>query len=148
MAGCALVLTVAILAAAGDCGGGAHKAGPAVPQQNVQLKVGQSAPVEGTSLVIGFEAVSSDSRCPKGENCFWEGDATVQIWVRRADGTQEKRELHTASSKPRAAGYEGFSIRLVTLAPYPFNGRSISPADYVVTLALSHGSPPSDDEVV
>jgi hypothetical protein len=116
-----------------------------MPGKAFSLKVGQSSRVEAESLAIGFEAVSSDSRCPKGETCIWEGDATVRIWVQRAATAKEPRELHTASSKSAAAEYEGWSIRLVALAPYPLTGRTITQADYVVTLELTRG-PPTDSE--
>jgi hypothetical protein len=155
MTGYVLLLTIAALAASGGCASGVPEVAQAVPQQTahvpqqtLQLKVGESAPVEAASVLIGFEAVPSDSRCPRGEACIWEGDATVQIWVQRADGTKEQRELHTAARKPHAVGYPGFSIRLVSLTPFPFSGRAISPADYRVTLEFSEGAPPSEDEIL
>ena len=45
------------------------------------LGVDQSASIDGGALVVGFIRVTSDSRCPRGDQCLSEGDATVRIWV-------------------------------------------------------------------
>jgi hypothetical protein len=147
MSGCALLVALAMLGSPGDCASAADEVISAIPEKSFSLRVGQSSRIEAESLAIGVEAVSSDSRCPKGETCIWEGDATVRIWVQRAATAKETRELHTASSKSTAAEYEGWSIRLVALTPYPLTGRTITQANYVVTLELTRG-PPTDSEIL
>ena len=116
-------------------------------EESFQLGVGESAVIESESLVIGFEEVSSDSRCPKGEQCVWEGDATVKVWLQRGSETREIRELHTTAgdlseqsplseaSQPRsrAGAYE---IKLLLLEPYPISGRALSQDDYQATFEV------------
>jgi hypothetical protein len=105
-----------------------------------QLQVGQSARVSSENIAVGFTAVTSDSRCGKGEVCIWEGDATVRIWLQVNGGEKEERELHTASREPSAASFGGYSIRLVALFPPPISGRAIGPNEYVANLRLIRGS--------
>lgn len=108
--------------------------------ENFTLSVGQSTVVDGAALEIAFQAVTNDSRCPKGEACIWEGDATVCIWVQPAAGTKEKFVLHTSSKRASVTDFGDWSIRLVALDPYPITGRSISQTDYVVTLQVTRGA--------
>jgi hypothetical protein len=110
-------------------------------EQSFPLRVGESAILAATGLEIAFEAVTSDSRCGKGEVCVWEGDAIVRLRLQAAGGVPVMRDLHTASGQPGATDYEGHTIRLVDLHPAAFSGRSIAQADYVATLHVTPGSP-------
>jgi hypothetical protein len=108
--------------------------------EGFRLKIGEAVLIGEEGLRVGFESVPTDSRCPKGENCIWEGDAVVGIWVRR--GSAEKRgfNLHTSGRGPGAADYDGWSVRLVALDPYPVSGRPVRRGDYVATLEVTRGS--------
>jgi hypothetical protein len=140
MAILARTVALAILWSAGGYAAGSSEAVKVALDESFTLRVGQSTVVDGATLEIGFQAVSSDSRCPKGEVCIWEGDATVCLWVRSAAGTKEKLVLHTSSKGPSATDFGDWSIRLVTLGPYPITGRSILQSDYVVTLQVTYGA--------
>lgn len=109
--------------------------------KDFSLKVGASAQTADAALQIGFEAVTGDSRCPKGEQCIRAGDATVRIWVQQGSGPRQSRELRTAPGPGQAVRVrQDRELRLLRLEPYPVTGRSIAAADYVATFALSHGS--------
>ena len=94
------------------------------------LRAGESAQTGDAALRIGFDSVSADSRCPKGERCVWAGDATVRIWLQRRSGAKEWLELHSANG-------DGPGVRLVRLDPSPVTGKVLAQRDYVATLALS-----------
>ena len=112
----------------------------AVTSGEIRLRAGESATVEGTSLVVTFDGVANDSRCRKGETCVWEGSATVRLSVTDASGT-EKLELHTSQrAGPPAAAHGDWSIRLVALLPPPIVGRETVPGAYVVTLAVERAA--------
>lgn len=128
---------LAMVALAGGCASQATAA--ATAEYSVRIQVGQRIDVEGGALEIVFEAVTSDSRCPKGETCVWEGDANVALVVSNGERPATRLELHTSAKGPSAAGYLDWSIRLVALEPYPVTGRTIPPADYVATLLVAHG---------
>ena len=87
-------------------------------------------------MVIKFVEVTGDSRCPKGEQCVWEGDATVRISVSRGAGPAETQDLHTSSREPGEQAGGGYRIRLMGLDPQPVTGRSTPQADYEATLQV------------
>lgn len=110
-----------------------------------RLRVGESTRTEGGEWEIGFEGVSADSRCPKGEQCVWAGDATVRVWLKKAGGARSTHELHTAPNVPNAPNADAPRIaqrvlRVVRLDPPAVTGRSIAQRDYVATLALDRDS--------
>jgi hypothetical protein len=109
-------------------------------EADFQLRVGQSALVSSENIAVEFTAVTSDSRCGKGEVCIWEGDATVRIWLQVNGGIREECELHTASREPDAANFGDYSIRLVALIPPPISGRVIEANEYVAKLRVIRGS--------
>jgi hypothetical protein len=105
------------------------------PGQPFSLRVGESARSHDGALLIGFEGVLADSRCPKGERCVWAGDATVRVWLQKAGGARLTRELHTATSATHADGAAS-QLRLVRLDPAAVSGKAIAQSDYIATLTL------------
>jgi hypothetical protein len=94
--------------------------------QPFQLKVGESINLIPDNLKIGFNNVLSDSRCPVGVVCFWEGEADINIWLL-------KNRTDTIHSILKIRGYVGiqdsirhkyidtvgYRITLMQLDPYP-----------------------------
>jgi hypothetical protein len=120
-------------------------AGPALPGvvdpgKHFSLKSGESVQTRDKALRIGFETVSADSRCPKGEMCVWAGDATVHVWLQQGSGPRQTRELHTAPGARQSARVLNVEVRLVRLEPYPVTGKPIAAPDYVATLTLNIGA--------
>jgi len=130
---------VATLASVTSVAGFSEPKGVALGE-SFQLRVGESARIEAESLLLGFEEVSGDSRCPKGEQCIWEGDATVRVWLRKATEAKERRELHTAPNEEGEPSYLGYEVKLIRLDPYPISGKTIEQGDYQATLEVTRGS--------
>ena len=128
----AIATIVALLACSAVSPAPPVRAGPGQP---FSLRVGESARTDDGALVIGFEGVTADSRCPKGERCVWAGDATVRVWLQQGGGPRLTHELHTASNTPHAENAPSHGLRLVRLDPVPITGRAIAQGDYVATLA-------------
>src|SRR5215212_10020209 len=117
----ALVLTLATTFAAAE--GGKRPRAVALDETFV-LRAGESARIEGERLELTFDAVVSDSRCPKGAQCIVEGDAIVRITVVKASaGTSH--DLHTSERASQEATVDGFAVRLLRLDPYPIEGKAI-----------------------
>ncbi len=116
------------------------------PGTAFQLKPGQVAALRDGRLRVGFDAVTSDSRCPKGVQCVWAGDATVRLWSEARGGTRALHELHTTPRGAQSVSVLGQELRLLSLDPYPVGSRPIVPADYVVTLTLSAAGTASASE--
>jgi hypothetical protein len=117
-------------------------AGPAVPasielDQVFSLKVGEWAHAFGDGVRVGFDAVTADSRCPRGEQCVVAGSATVRMWLQQGAGPAQRLELLTASGARQAVVARGLELRLIRLEPYPISGKPIAAADHVATLTLS-----------
>jgi len=114
---------------------------PTGPSVNVDerftLSVGESARVASTDVTLTFVDVQGDSRCPADAICIQGGDAIVR--VRAAGGSRsETLELHTGDSSRASAQYQGFTIVLTDLQPYPFSSRPpIGAGDYKATLVVS-----------
>ena len=107
-----------------------------VLDQEFVVTVGDMVRIEGTHLLVFFDAVTEDSRCPTGVQCPWEGDAAVRLELSsdNAEFAPQPRTLHTAL-EPRAVEFLGVTIRLVEVAPYPNSaGPPIDPASYTVRL--------------
>ncbi|MCV2360725.1 hypothetical protein LNV08_17270 [Paucibacter sp. TC2R-5] len=116
-----------------------------VVQATDALEGSAGTATEWAGLRIGFEGVSADSRCPKGEQCMWAGDATVRVWLQQGTGPKELRELNAAEGPAQTAYAYGYALRLLSLAPYPVSGKPIAAGDYVLTLKLRRGESTSTE---
>jgi hypothetical protein len=81
-----------------------------------ELKVDQEAVVEGEGLTIAFESVLEDSRCPKGVDCIWSGNAKISIKSSKSKQTPAKVELNTDDG-PKSSSYMNYEIKLIALKP-------------------------------
>ncbi len=98
----------------------------------VELHVGDVARLDDPEpMTIRFLDVPTDSRCPKGVTCVWEGDAEAVFEVRLGDEAMEVG-LHTHGGRATFAGY--------VPAPYPVEGRPIELGAYVATVEMTEGS--------
>ncbi len=113
--------------------------------ESFSLVTGESVQTRNATLRVGFEGVTADSRCPKGEQCVWAGDATVRIWLQRGSGPRQMLELHTMAGAAQAASAADHVVRLIRLDPYPIAGRAVAQRDYVATLMLGRGSTAQPD---
>ena len=52
-------------------------------EKNFSLRAGESAQTRDGALRIGFDGVTADSRCPKGEQCVRAGEVSVRVWVQQ-----------------------------------------------------------------
>jgi len=135
----ALALTLlAALAAPED----APRPRPVQLDERFALRIGEAAAVESEKLEIRFDAVVSDSRCPKGVQCIVAGDATIRITVQKASA-RSSHELHTEGRAGQEASVDGLTIRLLGLDPYPVAGKAVEREAYAATLRVTRG--PSND---
>jgi hypothetical protein len=107
--------------------------------QPFELRVGRSATVAGEGLTVSFQGVPSDSRCPTGVQCVWAGNAVVQV-VLSKDGKALGAELNT-NQAPTSVDYLNYNVALVSLAPYPSSGGSISQSQYRATFVVTKTAP-------
>jgi hypothetical protein len=103
--------------------------------QPFELHLGRSA-ILRDGLMVTFDGVRADSRCPMDALCVWAGDAVITVSVSQPGALTAERALHTDPTGSEAQ-YLGYVIKLITLAPYPRSDRQIQPDDYVATLAVA-----------
>lgn len=76
----------------------------------------------------------SDSRCPEGVVCVWQGEVTVKgEWT--ANGNKSAFEVHSVVSQQDKMP-AGISLKIVDAKPYPKYGTESKPEDLVVTLLI------------
>jgi len=101
--------------------------------QVVELQQRASKKVNG-DLSIRFTAVLEDSRCPTGVQCAWDGNAEIMLEL--SGGDLETAHLNTGPQFPRTEIYNGYTITLQELKPYPAEGESIEESDYTAVLSI------------
>lgn len=124
---------------------GAYQSGNFEFDRPFSLRVGQTSQMSAHDLHIGFDGVLADSRCPKGEQCFSAGDATVRVWLQRGSGSRQMLELHTAAGLAQTATALGLEVRLMRLEPLPITGKAIASQAYVAALSVIEASGGSAD---
>jgi len=100
------------------------------------LHVGESVQLGDNELTVGFDGILSDSRCPEGVWCFWEGDAASDLWLEAAGIDLQNFVLHTASSFAHTIEVEIYMITLLRVMPYPVIDVPIDPHTYVAQLVV------------
>lgn len=83
----------------------------------VTLKVGASSDIQEGLLTITFDKLVEDSRCPNGAECFWEGQATVQLLVN--ESTTVDLIMRAAHEDLAKDTVDNYIYTLLDVSPYP-----------------------------
>lgn len=142
----AMLLAAAASALAAPVDSGDADRAPTQLGQAFVLQPGQSvaAGSAASGVLVGFDRVLTDSRCPKGAQCIWAGDATVLVWLARPNGPRITGELHTTPGRANVLTAAGHSLALIRLEPAPISGRTNLQTNYRATLVLQVTSATSD----
>lgn len=100
----------------------------------VEIQIGEEKKIGG--LLIAFEGVAEDSRCPEGVVCVWAGNARAHFSATDGAGARVEFDLNTGV-QPRAHRFGGYTIRLERLVPHPHVDREIEVDEYVATVVVS-----------
>ncbi|MFC1920637.1 hypothetical protein ACFLYQ_02800 [Chloroflexota bacterium] len=100
-----------------------------------QLKIGESAAIQGENLNITFLEVLEDSRCPKNVTCIWAGRANSLVRITITDTTGDIELIEPGlTDTPNQYTYRNYQITYYLL-PYPENaGESL---EYHLLLKIS-----------
>ncbi|WP_290701186.1 hypothetical protein [Lacinutrix sp.] len=105
-----------------------------------KLMYGKAITVE--DLEFKFVAVESDSRCPKGAQCIWAGEAVVLIDIfKNGKRLEQKRVVFSPTAKLQNSlgnlfASEGLNISGFNIAPYPEYRNKIKAEDYYIQLDI------------
>jgi hypothetical protein len=124
-----------------------HVGGPAradIPEFNLNepfvLAGGQEALIPSEKVRLLFTDVREDSRCPTQVQCFWTGQARIEIEV-QPNGTSGPTTVEFNTNPApgqtlKAVTVAQYSIELQSLDPYPQTPDSIAFEDYRATLVV------------
>ena len=135
------------------CQAGTTSASPTMAprQSEFILAPGQSAMVTGTDLVLTFQAILSDERCPIEVECAASGPVSVSLSVQRGADTATNFTLQTFTDQTgRSPDVQfegvtnqteigGYVIQITSVTPYPENSAAaIEPSEYRLGLRVSN----------
>lgn len=76
----------------------------------------------------------TDSRCPEGVYCFWQGEVTIKgEWI--DNNNPSTFEIHSVLNDQQKQP-DGYTIKIVDAKPYPKFGTESKPEDLMVTLLI------------
>jgi hypothetical protein len=103
------------------------------------LRVDQVAIVESDKLKIKFLKVEEDSRCPSGVTCVWSGQVKILVNVVKDERDVGNIYLIIRDREEDLAvkTFDGYSIKLVEVTPYPKGTSKIEISNYIVNLVIS-----------
>ena len=109
-----------------------------VSETQFQLKVNETFLLESGGIKVQLLNVTSDSRCPSDVTCIWQGEAKVLVNVIQNNQDIGNFILTSRSGQPDLAvqSFDGYSIQVAKVEPYPMSGKKISLSDYLVTFSI------------
>ncbi|TRZ79541.1 MAG: hypothetical protein D4R90_03760 [Nitrosopumilales archaeon] len=117
----------------------ADKTLPLVFDTQFQLKVNQTFSINSTGITVKFLNVTADSRCPSDVTCIWQGETRILVNV--IQNNQDRGNFNLASSAGQqnlaVRVFDGYSISVGKVEPYPLGGKKLPPSDYLVTFEIT-----------
>ncbi len=102
-----------------------------------QLKIGQTALIESKNISVKFLNVTEDSRCPSDVVCVWEGQVTILLNMHNDQDLGDLALTIRGGQTLAATTFDGYSIQLMQVEPYPKASEPTQRPDYVATLLVS-----------
>ncbi len=103
-----------------------------------QLKINQTAFIESEDIRVKFLDVKEDSRCPSDVVCVWAGRVVALLNFSIKDQEASSLTLIKSSTRNESIAYfDGYSIELISVEPYPVSTKRIQPPDYIATFVVS-----------
>ena len=103
------------------------------------LKLGQVALITSENIKIKFLKVEEDSRCPSEVQCIWPGQVKIIVNVLKNERDLGEFNLISRMGEEDLAvkRFDGYSIKLIEVVPYPKKTQRLEISDYLVTLVIS-----------
>ena len=108
----------------------------------VRLGIHQIAVIKPEEFRVEFLELTEDSRCPSDVACIQEGQVTATFNIEGLRDGQANDYFISLTQRASQAelaikNFDGYSIQLVNVAPYPTSTEEIATSDYVVTIVVS-----------
>jgi hypothetical protein len=105
------------------------------------LSVGQSASIDGDDLAIRFIDVITDSRCPSGVECIWQGEVACLVEITHSGTGQEKVLTYPGLTQGPSQAQIGSYQFTFSVGPYPEAGKQIEKSEYRLNLLITGALP-------
>ena len=86
---------------------------------------------------IQLDSVITDSRCPIGADCVWEGNAEIKFELIIEGNYQYLFDLNTNSQFQADTLIKGFRFKLIRVLPYPKIDEVLEKEDYKVEIVVN-----------
>jgi hypothetical protein len=109
--------------------------------ENIAIAYEQRVFVESEGISVKFMDFS-ESRCPKGAACVWEGEGIVDLTIENAEGdvAEALPVIRPGRDPDRFTWLKsyalGYRITLLSLEPYPDISHPSEPEDYTALLVI------------
>jgi hypothetical protein len=98
-----------------------------------EIKIGETLGVG--DLLLTFQRVENDSRCPIDAVCVWSGDAEIALRIQQ--GSQAAVAALHSHLEPRRTVWTGYTIQFVSLAPSLSASSPVDPSQYRAQLLVT-----------
>lgn len=92
--------------------------------EDFSLGEGQAAYVPTERMLIRFEGITEDSRCPSDVVCVWAGQVTAEVSI-AGDGFSEDSFITLGAGGTAESAFSGpkgsYLLELVSVKPYPLS---------------------------
>lgn len=107
--------------------------------QNDTIVLRQGIPLYDATnrFIVVLDSVLSDSRCPKGVVCVWEGNAEVQL--RTIMTLYNKKQYFRLNTNPQFTQdtvINNYRFKLLEINPYPENEKTFPHYNYRATIVI------------
>ena len=108
------------------------------------ISIGFRSPISNINqdLWISFDSLITDSRCPTGVNCYWEGNAEISLRLFNNEFSAIFN-LNTNSRFVKDTTINNYDISLIELSPYPNIDCQFNEDDYSAKLIISKSTAPN-----
>ena len=102
-----------------------------------ELKIGETVSIEDDEITFKFVEVLSDSRCPTGATCVWQGEITCTLEITYLDESYTKTITHPGLTDPFSADtFQEYEINY-NFKPYPELDKEIKADEYRLYLVIN-----------
>ena len=113
--------------------------------EQFSLNVSQTAYIESESMLVEFDKVAHDSRCPSDVQCIWAGRVIIHLKISKQSGDTGSMQALVLSTENDTATftdsfYNNYSVLMIDVEPYPVSTATIDPAEYVAKLKVTKSS--------
>lgn len=119
-----------------DCFCGSYDALELRLNDTIDLKYSELYCNPDYKLRLSFDSLT-DSRCPIGAVCFWEGNASFQLIVKSESNETNSFKLNTNENFRSDTVVNGLHYELIDVLPYPHVDKDYQLDDYILQLVIS-----------